>query len=97
VLMRAGTYFLAEPLILSSADSGLTLGGYRNEKTILSGVRRIGEWKEVTIEGRKLWAADVSEVRQGKLNFRELWVNGQRAVRALRLSKGTLQRTDLAA
>jgi hypothetical protein len=88
IVIRAGTYYLAEPLILTPADSGLTLSAYRNERPVLSGGRRIAGWKEVTVEGRKLWAADVNEASQGKWQFRELWINGQRAVRARHPNKG---------
>jgi hypothetical protein len=88
IFIRAGTYFLAEPLILAPGDSGLSLAAYRNERPILSGGRRIVGWKDVTIHGRKLWAADINEARERKWQFRELWINGRRAVRARHPNKG---------
>jgi hypothetical protein len=60
----------------------LLLGAYRDEKPIISGGRKITGWKEAEFGGKKLWAADVPEVREGKWFFRELWINGRRAVRA---------------
>jgi hypothetical protein len=82
ILIREGAYFLNEPWILGPNDSDLLLGAYRNEKPILSGGRRISGWKEAPFSGKKLWAADISDVRDGKWFFRELWINGRRAVRA---------------
>jgi len=82
ILIRGGCYFLHEPLLLGPQDSGLLLSAYRKEKVIISGGRKIGAWKEVEVSGRKLWAADIPEVREGKWFFRELWINGRRAVRA---------------
>jgi len=40
------------------------------------------------VDGKKLWAADIPEVREGKWYFRELWVNGERRVRARHPNKG---------
>jgi len=82
ILIREGVYFLNEPLILGPQDLGLLLSAYPNEKPVLSGGRKITGWKEAEFAGRKLWAADVPEVREGKWFFRELWINGRRAVRA---------------
>jgi hypothetical protein len=88
IFLRAGTYYLASPVILTPADSDLRLTGYHNEKPVLSGGKQIIGWEEVTLDGRKLWSANLNEARQGKWPFRELWVNGQRAVRARHPNKG---------
>ena len=78
VYVRGGTYFLAEPLVLTPQDSGLpdrpiTYAAYPGERPLLSGGRRITGWKE----GPKgLWQADVPEAKQGTWYFRQLWVNG---------------------
>jgi hypothetical protein len=88
ILIREGCYFLNEPLMLGPQDSGLLMSTYRNEKPILSGGRRISGWKETEFAGRKLWATDVPEVREGRWFFRELWINGRRAVRARHPNRG---------
>src|SRR5689334_679641 len=75
ILIREGLYFLDKPLVLGPEDSQLLLGAYRTEKPVLSGGRRITGWKEAEFAGRKLWAADVPEVRDRKWFFRELWIN----------------------
>jgi len=95
ILIRGGTYFLAEPLTLTPADSGLILASYRDEKPVLSGGHRITGWKEATLDGRKLWTAEVPQAREGKWVFRELWINGRRAVRARNPNKGYLSVAEL--
>jgi parallel beta-helix repeat protein len=86
VLIRGGTHFLQEPLVLGPQDSGtkecpITYAAYRGEEPILSGGVAIGGWKEVTIRGMRVWAAELPEVRAGEWYFRELYVNGQRRFR----------------
>jgi hypothetical protein len=82
IFIRGGVYYLKEPLELKPEDSEVTFAAYRNETPVLSGGRRITGWKPVTVDGKNLWAANVPEARGGNWFFRELWVNGRRAVRA---------------
>jgi len=95
IYLRAGTYVLPEPLVLRPEDSGLTLAGLSRERPVLSGGRGIRGWKETEREGKKLWMADIPEVREGKWFFRELWIKGQRAVRARYPNKGYLKIANL--
>src|SRR5215831_19155358 len=76
ILIRDGLYFLSEPLQLKAEDSDLILSNYGKERPILSGGRRLGPWKEAEVGGKKVWVAEVSEAKEGKWFFRELWVNG---------------------
>jgi hypothetical protein len=82
IRLRAGCYFLEEPVVIKPEDSGLTLEAYAGERPILSGGRRLNGWKQVTVNGREAWAASVPGAQDGKWLFRELWVNGRRATRA---------------
>jgi Right handed beta helix region len=82
VCMRGGNYFLSEPLVIKPEDSGLQLVAYGSETPVLSGGRPITRWREAMVDGKPLWTADLPEARAGKWIFRELWVNGRRAVRA---------------
>ncbi len=91
IWVRGGTYFLSEPLVLKPEDSGLTLSAFPNETPTLSGGRPIAGWREEELGGRKAWAADVAEARDGKWSFRELWVNGTRATRARHPNRGYLK------
>ncbi len=84
VVIRAGTYELAEPLVFGPADSGtdkcaITYAASPGETVVLSGGRKIGPWKQA--EGN-IWTTSVPDVRQRKWCFRNLFVNGRRAVRA---------------
>lgn len=73
--LQAGTYYLYEPLRLRPEDSGLTIEG---EDAVISGGMKITGWKR---QG-KLLVADVPDFNGRPVDFRQLWVNGQKAVRA---------------
>lgn len=90
LFLRGGTYYLNQPLIFQPQDSGLVVAAYDDEQPVLSGGRRITGWKPVAVAGRRLWAAELPAVPDGKWYFRELWVNGQRALRARYPHKGYL-------
>jgi hypothetical protein len=73
--LGAGTYFLYEPLRLRPEDSGLKLVG---KDAVISGGIKITGWKK---QG-KLLIADVPDFNGRPIDFRQLWVNGQKAIRA---------------
>ena len=84
VRFHGGRYALTEPLRFGPADSGtarhaVTYAAIDGEPVSLSGGRVISGW---TPADNGLWTASVPEVRQGEWYFRELFVNGRRAVRA---------------
>ena len=73
--LATGTYFLYEPLRLRPEDSGLKLVG---KDAVISGGMQITGWKK---EG-KLLVAEIPDFNGRPVDFRQLWVNGQKAVRA---------------
>ena len=83
IYMEGGTYAFHEPVFIRPEDSGTkesptiirSVGG---EKVILSGGISINGWKK---QG-KVWVADVPAFNGRPLDFRQLWVNGKKAVRA---------------
>ncbi len=84
VAFRAGTYELAAPLVFTPADSGtaehsITYAAWPGEAVVLSGGRRIANWRKG--EGRR-WTAEFPDVKAGKRFFRQLTVDGRRAPRA---------------
>jgi hypothetical protein len=89
VVLEPGRYTLTEPLVFTPEDSGVTYSGLG--QVTLSGGRRITNWKPVTVQGRQLWAADLPEVRAGKWYFRQLWIDGERRVRARHPNAGYLE------
>lgn len=96
IRLRGGTYYLSAPWILTPADSGhaqcpVVIQANEDERPILSGGRKITGWKPVTIDGKKLWATEIHEVRDGNWNFESLWINGQRRNQARHPNQGLLQ------
>ena len=87
VCMAGGVYSLAEPLVLTHADSGtldcpITYKARGREKPVLSGGTVITGWKATKVNGHKAWVASLPDVKKGKWNFRQLFVNGQRRPRS---------------
>ncbi len=85
VYIRGGLYELDEPIVFTLEDSGtrtcpITYTAYRDEKPVISGGRGIDvSWKKY--EG-EIMVATIPEVKQGTLNFMQLFVNGKRQTRA---------------
>lgn len=77
--LAAGTYQLYEPLRLRPEDSGLNIVG---EKAIISGGIEIKNWKK---QGKFL-VAEVPDFNGRPIDFRQLWVNGRKAIRARDIS-----------
>lgn len=95
VFLRGGTYFLDEPLVLTAEDSGtsscpVVYSAYPGEVPVISGGRRISGWRQATLNGREVWSVEIPEARDRGWVFRELWVNGQRRVRARHPNRGYL-------
>ena len=83
IYMEEGTYALYEPVFIRPEDSGTkesptVIRAAADKKVILSGGIRINDWKK---QG-KVWVADVPAFNGRPLDFRQLWVNGEKAVRA---------------
>jgi len=90
VMVRGGTYYLQDTLILTPEDSGseespTIYTAYPGERPVLSGGVRLADWK-VTPQG--YWQTTLPSVAAGKWSFCQLWVNGQRRYRP-RLPKDT--------
>ena len=95
IILRAGIYQLAEPLLFRPEDSGTEMNptileAAANEHPVLSGGIEIAGWKKLKdkipglpeIARGKIWAAAAPKVNGKILSFRQLWVNGTKAVRA---------------
>jgi len=105
IILKGGSYFLAEPLILRPEDSGTKnsptwIEAAPGEKPVLSGGVEIKNWKkaEKKIEGLpqnaqgNIWVANVPKIGGYNLLFRQLWINNQKAMRASTLNDGGLPR-----
>ncbi len=83
IILQGGTYRFYEPMYVRPEDSGTpqsptTICGAKDEKVVISGGIEIKNWKK----SGKLVVADVPEFNGRPLDFRQLWVNGKKAVRA---------------
>ncbi|MCR4411840.1 MAG: right-handed parallel beta-helix repeat-containing protein [Thermoguttaceae bacterium] len=82
VALRGGTYFLDKPLVFEPADSGtpaapVVYQALADERPVLSGGVRLSAWK--VADGR--WQLMLDEVKNGKWDFCQLFVNDQRRFR----------------
>lgn len=83
IYMKGGTYELYESVFIRPEDSGTqesptVIKAVGDEKVILSGGVRIVNWKKYG----KIRVADVPLFNGRPLDFRQLWVNGKKAIRA---------------
>lgn len=83
IIVKGGTYQQYEPLYVRPEDSGTaqsptTICAIPGEKVVVSGGMKISNWKK----SGKLLVADVPDFNGRPFDFRQLWVNGKKAVRA---------------
>ncbi len=76
IKLEAGTYRLSQPIIIRPEDNHTTI--VAKGDVVISGGVRIDGWRK---HGR-LWVADVPQWNGRPLEFRQLWVNGKKAIRA---------------
>ncbi len=85
VWIRGGTNYLNEPLVFVSTNSGtedgkVSYAAYPGEKVTISGGKKLNcNW--YPYQGG-IWRCELSEAREGKLDFTQLFVNGKRQIRA---------------
>jgi hypothetical protein len=95
IILSGGVYSILETIVLRPEDSGTResptfIEAAPNEQPILSGGVMISGWKKLvtTVAGlqkkyqQQIWVADVPQVNGNDFNFRQLWVNEVKAVRA---------------
>ncbi len=84
VRIQEGVYELADTLAFGAEDSGserfaVTYAAAPGARVVVSGGTVIDGWEKH--EG-ELWTAQVPGVKENEWYFRQLWVNGRRAIRA---------------
>ena len=88
--LRNGIHFLTEPLVFDSTSAPVFIEAEGDGHPVLSGGVLVTNWQLVTKKlsslspsaTRNIWQATLPK-RNGKpVEFRELWVNGQKAIRA---------------
>lgn len=95
ILLRGGTYSLYEPVFLRPEDGGSALAPTKisaapGEHPRLSGGVRVTDWRKVdaapaglpAVARGHVWMASLPTFNGRTLEFRQLWVDGAKAVRA---------------
>ncbi len=82
VAVRGGTYFLKEPLVFTSEDSGseampVVYQAFEDERPLISGGQLIGDWQETS----GAWKTRLPDAVDGRWSFTRLFVNGQSCYR----------------
>jgi len=81
VFVRGGVYYLSEPIMFTAEDSGksdapITYAAYKDETPIISGAIKFNlKWSEYK-DG--IMKAEIPAVKEGKLEFTQLFINGKR-------------------
>ncbi len=79
VVVQAGQYLLAEPLLLTAADAGLTVEAAPGADVHLYGGKKITGWAK---DGEKFYSTALPGVKEKEWDFRALVVNGSFCPRA---------------
>lgn len=105
IILSGGMYSVLETIVLRPEDSGTEdsptwIEAAPNERPVLSGGVAIRGWKKLvtSVAGlqkkyqQQIWVADVPMVNGNEFNFRQLWVNEAKAVRAKSANGETMHR-----
>jgi hypothetical protein len=105
IVLRGGVYELAEPLRFRPEDSGTQTSptlvtAAPDESPILSGGVTLQGWKKTagevpglpTAARGNVWVTEAPRPGGRVLEFRQMWVNGKKAIRASTLGDGALPR-----
>jgi hypothetical protein len=85
IVVRPGRYFFDEPLLLTAADSGLTIEAAPEADISFFGGKQITGWKA---DGERFYSVALPGVKEGRWDFRALVVNGRFCSRARLPEKG---------
>ena len=104
IYIGSGIYHFSEPLFIRPEDAGTaasptTIEAFKGEKVIFSGGIQVLNWKKATpVKGLpskasgKIWVADMPDAPNGAGDFRQLWVNDKKAVRAKDINGDSMNR-----
>jgi hypothetical protein len=105
IVITEGTYRLTEPILIRPEDSGTAtsptfIEAAAGAKPVFSGGTAVGGWQKSSTKvpglpdeaQGKVWVTDAPRIGGRLLEFRQLWVNNQKAVRASDYNEGKLQR-----
>jgi hypothetical protein len=97
VSIASGEYELSEPLTFGPEDSNTTYicKSWTAPAPLISGGRRITGWKAAEVNGKKVWAVELPDVKAGKWYPRQLFVNYERRPRTRLPKEGYFNFTGL--
>ena len=93
IILQGGVYALNEPIMIRAEDGGdaaTFIEAAAGEQPVLSGAVKIGGWKKLSapvaglpaLAKGNIWVADEPVMNGRSFEFRQLWVNDVKAVRA---------------
>jgi len=95
IIIQSGFYTLNEPIVFRPEDSGTAespteIVSAKGAKVVFSGGIQIKNWKKVNTSAAglpkksmgKVWVAEAPIIADHALQFRQLWVNGKKAIKA---------------
>ncbi|WP_233276818.1 hypothetical protein [Mucilaginibacter paludis] len=105
IILKGGNYQLFETIVVRPEDSGTAVSptvieAAPGEMPIFNGGINITGWQKLTkpvsglphITKGKIWVADAPMIGVDVLNFRQLWINGRKAVRSREVNTGNMSR-----
>ena len=105
IIVAGGSYYLQEPVFIRPEDSGTInsptyIEAAAGEQPVLSGGMEINGWKPLSdkiaglskIAQQHVWVADIPYLGGRPPEFRQLWVNDQKAIRAKDCNGDTMNR-----
>jgi len=89
VMVKGGRHFLQAPIELLPEHSWPSVyESYPGEEAVFDGGSLVKGWKEAELDGVRVWTAEVSDLLDARGRFRQLFVNGRRAVSSRSPKKG---------
>lgn len=79
IKILGGEYFLSDPVMISSPVSNLIIEAYDSSPVILNGGKKIENFCKTLFNGKECLGAYIEDVKNGKWNFTDLYVNGVHA------------------
>lgn len=105
IMLRGGEYALTEPLLVRPEDGGTAasptlIAAAPGERPVLSGGVTVAGWEKLSAEvpglpaaaRGQVWVAAAPRFNGRLLEFRQLWVDGRKAVRARTPGDGKMER-----
>ena len=79
IKLMAGEYNLSKPLVIDHLMKDITIEPYGDGEVLISGGKKITGWKKDTFNGVECFSTFIPEVKEGKWNFSDFYVDGLRA------------------